>query len=94
MLTRFDWDDANTEHIARHKITPDEAEQIISGDDALVVRIESRKGEVRSVCLGRTAKGRYLGVVHTVRGAMIRVVTAFPMNRSQRRLYEESKKSD
>jgi uncharacterized protein len=94
MPTRFDWDDANTEHIARHKITPDEAEQVISGDDALVVRIETKKGEVRSVCMGRTATGRYLAVVHTVRGARIRVVTAFPMNRSQRRLYEENKKSN
>jgi hypothetical protein len=27
----FDWDQANTEHIARHRVTPAEAEQVISG---------------------------------------------------------------
>ena len=92
MQKRFDWDEANTEHIARHRITPDEAEQVIMRDDALIARIESRKGEVRVVSLGQTTNGRYLTVVHTIRAGRVRVVTAFPMNRSQRRFYEESKK--
>jgi hypothetical protein len=27
----FDWDDANITHIARHRVTPAEVEQILSG---------------------------------------------------------------
>ncbi len=93
MPQRFDWDEANAEHIARHQITPDEAEQVIMRDDTMVARIEDRKGEARTVSLGQTDNGRYLAVVHTIRGAKIRVATAFPMNRSQRRFYEKNKKS-
>jgi uncharacterized protein len=88
---RFDWDAANREHIALHHVTPDEAEQVIMNNASLIVKIQSRKGEMRSVCLGLTAKGRYLGVVYTKRALMTRVVTAYPMNRSQRKVYHETK---
>jgi hypothetical protein len=91
MIRRFDWDVANREHIARHHVTPDEVEQVIMNRDSLIVKIESRKGETRTVCLGLTKKGRYLAAVYTKRGEMTRVVTAFPMNRSQRKLYGETK---
>jgi hypothetical protein len=30
--TRFDWDESNTDHIARHGVTPVEAEEVIAGD--------------------------------------------------------------
>ena len=91
MSGRFDWNAANREHLARHHVTPDEAEQVIMNSASLIVKIQSRKGETRSVCLGLTAKRRYLAIVYTKRGEMARVVTAFPMNRSQRKLYDETK---
>jgi len=88
---RFDWDVANREHIALHQDTPEEAEQVIMNNASLIVKIQSRERETRPVCFGLTAKGRYLAVVYTKRGAMTRVVTAYPMNRSQRKLYDETK---
>jgi uncharacterized protein len=88
---RFDWDVANTEHIALHGVMPDEAEQVIMNQASLIVKIQSRKGETRRMCLGLTAQRRYLAVVYTKRGMLTRVVTAFPMNRSQRKVYDEAK---
>src|ERR1017187_9949308 len=47
----FDWDQANTEHIARHRVTPAEAEQVISGAS---LPIETGSGEERHTELGQT----------------------------------------
>src|SRR2546422_5011808 len=79
----FDWDDANTSHIARHRVTPAEAEQVVSGA-SLPLQTEERSGEERHTELGETAAGRLLVVVWTWRRRRIRVVTAFPANREWR----------
>jgi hypothetical protein len=55
----FDWDQANTDHIARHRVTPGEAEQVISGA-SLPIGTEDRGGEERHTELGQTATGRTL----------------------------------
>ena len=82
----FDWDDANTTHLARHKITPDEAEQVVLGA-SLPLKSEERSGEDRHTELGETPAGRLLVVVWTWRQRKIRVVTAFPANRKWRALW-------
>lgn len=56
-IRRFDWNDANIEHIARHNVTPDEAEEAFL--DALF-----RKGrDGRLLVYGVTDPGRFLLVV-------------------------------
>jgi uncharacterized protein len=82
----FAWDDANIAHIARHRVAPDEAEQVISGA-RLPIGSEEERGEERHTELGETAAGRLLLVVWTWRGERIRVVTAFPANRKWRALW-------
>jgi uncharacterized protein len=72
----FDWDDANREHIARHQVVPDEAEQVID-NHPLDISVETVDGEERIASVGRTGQGRFLVVVTTLRGSKIRVVTAF-----------------
>jgi len=86
----FDWDAANIAHIARHKVTPDEAEQVVSGA-SLPIEAENRSGEDRNTELGETAAGRLLVVVWTWRRGRIRVVTAFPANRKWRPLWRRIK---
>ncbi|MGA2595227.1 MAG: BrnT family toxin [Bryobacteraceae bacterium] len=86
----FDWDQANTEHIARHGVTPAEAEQVISGS-SLPIQTEQRSGEERHTDLGQTAAGRLLVVVWTWRRRRIRVVTAFPPNQRWRVLWRRFK---
>ncbi len=86
----FDWDSANVEHIARHGVTPEEAEQVVQNNplDAPAVL---RNGETRTVHLGQTDAGRVLVVVFTERNSLYRVVTARPAKRKERAFYEKHK---
>jgi uncharacterized protein len=82
-VLQFEWDDDNTSHIARHGITPEEAEQVLTGSP-LAMEGQLRSGEQRTLCAGRTAAGKAVAVVYTLRGGRIRVVTAFAANRRLR----------
>jgi uncharacterized DUF497 family protein len=84
----FDWDDANRAHLAEHNVTPDEAEQVML-NDPLDLPAQIRDEEERSVQIGETDNGRILLVITTWRRNKLRVVTAFPPNRTMRRKYME-----
>jgi uncharacterized DUF497 family protein len=47
-------------------------------------------GERRFVLLGRSSAGRLLVVSHTDRGATIRLISARPATRPERKSYEEN----
>lgn len=82
----FEWDVANAGHIARHRVTPEEAEEVILGG-SVPIETEERRGEERYTELGETKAGRLLVVVWTRRRRKIRVVTAFPAGRKWRTLW-------
>jgi uncharacterized DUF497 family protein len=86
----FVWDAANIEHIARHDVTPDEAEWVIENRPLEIGKVE-RNGELRIVHVGETDAGRVLLVAVTYRAKQIRVVTAYPANRKVRKFYAEQK---
>jgi uncharacterized DUF497 family protein len=88
----FDWDRGNIEHIAKHRITPSEAEQVIL-NEPVDLRFELRNGEERITQVGETVAGRILVVVTTTRDDKIRVVTAIPANRKLRKLYLTQKET-
>jgi uncharacterized DUF497 family protein len=73
--SEFDWDSGNIEHVARHGVNPSEAEEAVSNHPVILATVLS-SGEARTVCAGRTAAGRVLKVVYTLRSGRIRVVTA------------------
>jgi len=82
----FDWDAANTHHIARHAVTPEECEEAYR-NGPLVIDRQEREGELRRLCLGETNAGRLLTLVVTERQGKIRFVTAHPMHEKQREIY-------
>jgi hypothetical protein len=82
----FAWDSQNRKHIARHRVTPEEAEQVLR-NDPLVVQFQDHAVEERVLCLGQTNRGRLLAVVYVERGRAIRVVTAYPMTCRQEEFY-------
>ena len=86
----FEWDAENRKHIARHGITPEEAEEAVL-IEPLEVAVQQDEGEERVLCYGRTKSGRRLTVLYTERRGKIRVVTAYEMAREQQRLYFEGK---
>jgi len=79
----FDWDDANTGHIARNGVTPEEVEQAFA-NNPLVLAAQERSGEERVPCAGLTDAGRPLQLVYTMRRGRIRVITAHTANRKLR----------
>ncbi len=87
---RFDWDQANAEHIARHSVKPEEAEQAIR-NDPLDMNYEVVGGEERWTALGHTDEYRVLLVVWTVRTDALRIVTARAVGRRAREVYLRAK---
>jgi uncharacterized protein len=87
----FEWDAANLGHIARHRVSPEEAEQIIE-NDPLDLEAEAVNGEKRTTSIGCTHRSRFLVVV-TLRGTRVRVVTAFPAPKALIDLYFTQKGS-
>jgi uncharacterized DUF497 family protein len=82
----FDWDDANILHLARHDITPDEAEQVIQNvpvdlDESYV------DGEHRFTLIGETRSGRVVTLVATLRDSQVRVITGWDSEAKTKRNY-------
>lgn len=81
------WDDENISHIQRHRVAPNEAEQVIFSSSS---RIRRGRGQKIYYILGQTEAGRFLFIVLKVwRGGVGRVVTARDMTDKERRWYKE-----
>jgi uncharacterized DUF497 family protein len=87
----FDWDEANTRHLAAHGVTPAEFEQVMNNDPA-DVDCEVIDGEERYRSVGMTIGGRILSVVWIVREEKIRAVTAFQSPAEDRHTFLEKLK--
>jgi uncharacterized DUF497 family protein len=82
----FDWDEANLAHLARHDVTPQEAEEVVLGDplDIELQTAESSGGEERILHVGETRKGRILELVSTWRGGKARILSAWDAPRQSK----------
>lgn len=87
----FEWDEENTSHVARHGVTPQEAEEALTLDP-LDFETQQVDHEERFSQIGITRQLRVLYVVATWRGEVIRVVTAFPAAPHLRELYASERK--
>ncbi len=95
LYTGFDWDSGNElKSQMKHGVSQAEAEEIFLGSP-LVADDSAHSGvEARFRALGETGRGRRLTVVFTVRGSLIRVISARDMNRRERQRYEEGPEKD
>jgi hypothetical protein len=85
----FAWDAGNSEkNWKRHQVTQAECEQVFA-NLPLLLSVTAKAGEVESryFALGRTDTLRELAVVFTVRGRRVRVISARPMSRRERKEY-------
>lgn len=89
--TGFDWDSGNAPKLwERHQVTPGECEQVFFTEPLLIAPdLMHSQTERRWAAWGRTAEGRALAVVFTLRGELIRPLSARDMNRKERRLYAQ-----
>jgi uncharacterized DUF497 family protein len=83
----FDWDDSNVDHIARHQVQPEEAEEALTDPRRIGAPAYDVENEQRRAILGATVDGRILFVVYTIRHGKPRVVAARDATARQRRRY-------
>ena len=93
--TGFDWDAGNAaKNWALHRVAQTESEQPFFNRPVLVAVDERHSGqEARYAALGRTMAGRHLAVVFTIRGTLIRVISARDMSRRERRVYDGAREA-
>lgn len=82
----FEWDGDNLGKIRAHRIKREEAEQTLL-NDPIPIYEQSVEGEVRFVYYGETNAGRLLAVIVTERRGDLRVITAYPLDASQKQDY-------
>lgn len=92
LSTGFEWDEGNAEkNWLRHGVSRGECEEFFFGAPLLVVADQGHSAaEDRFYALGQTDAGRGLFVVFTIRGALIRVISARDMSRRERKEYERA----
>jgi uncharacterized DUF497 family protein len=86
----FQWDDGNAgKNERKHGVTDRESEEIFFNEPLVIARSAKGSAEIRYAALGKTYGSRLLAVVFTIRANRIRVISARPMSRKERELYEE-----
>lgn len=88
----FQWDDGNSDkNWIKHQVAHSECEQIFFNRPLITGDTTSEgQTEVRYYALGQTNSGRQLFVVFTIRMDLIRVISARPMSRSERKVYDNA----
>ena len=89
---QFQWDSGNREkNWLKHRVTPGECEEVFFDPHKRISRSALDTGrETRYALIGRTQAQRWLFVVFTLRGHMVRVISARDLNRRERGLHEET----
>lgn len=81
----FQWDAGNERKNAdKHGVSQAEAEQVFRNRPIVVRPTYGLDSEERQLVHGKTDAGRLLTVVFTVRGTLVRVISARPMREKDR----------
>jgi uncharacterized DUF497 family protein len=89
-LVGFEWDPGNwRKSELKHGVAMAEAEEVLLTDPVCQVDPRHSDDDQRYVALGSTGEGRRLFVSFTIRRNRVRVISARPMSRKERAIYEE-----
>lgn len=90
----FQWDQGNRDKSRlKHGVSPEEAEQPFFHEPLVVPDAKhSTEDETRYALLGETDGGKQIFVAFTMRGSLVRVISARPMNVKERIFYAEEKR--
>ncbi len=93
-ITEIVWSESDVAHIARHGVTPEEVEEVLSANPVWRRgRTHPATGRTSLIALGQTEAGRYLFVVLSLREpGRARCVTAMEMDEKARRFYERRRR--
>ena len=89
----FQWDRGNRDKSRlKHGVTTAEAEQCFFNDPMVAVDAKHSTGaETRFILLGETHGDRKLFIAFAMRGPLVRVIGARPMQEKERGYYEEQR---
>lgn len=92
-LAGFEWDEGNSEKNWRsHSVTRADAEQAFLNRPVVVAEdVKHSQEEPRFTLLGRSNADRQLFAAFTIRGGRVRIISARPMSRRERRVYGEAR---
>lgn len=92
-ISGFDWDDGNRSKCERHGVSAAEIEALFDQPVLIVPDETHSRGEARLRAIGKTARGRSVFLVFTLRERdgerLIRPITARFMHRKEVASYEE-----
>ncbi|MHB8837609.1 MAG: BrnT family toxin [Gemmatimonadaceae bacterium] len=88
-LAGFEWDAGNSQkNWASHRVTQAESEEVFFNRPVFLLEgAKHSTRERRYNVLGRSNGDRLLSVIFTVRGDLVRVISARPMSRKERTAY-------
>jgi len=91
-FTGFQWDEGNIDkNLFRHRVQNWECEQIFFNDPLIILDDPKHSlSEKRWAAFGQTDAGRFLAIIFTRRGKLLRVISARDMNRKERKFYENN----
>jgi uncharacterized DUF497 family protein len=86
----FDWDEGNLlKNWEKHGVSAFECEQVFFNRPLIAAPDEVHSStEPRFYALGQTDASRLLFIAFTIRGRLIRVISARDMNRRERKVFE------
>ena len=93
MPLSFEWDEKKARSNAKkHGVTFDEASTVFGDARSLTIPDPAHsEAEERFVTMGSSHRSKLVVVVHTERDDNIRIISARPANRRERKAYEETK---
>ncbi|WP_199200484.1 BrnT family toxin [Alkalicaulis satelles] len=85
---QFEWDEEKDRaNRAKHGIGFDEASELFSGDYVLIPARAGPGGEARWIAVGPLGGRPVIAIVHTDRSGRIRIISARPARREERRRF-------
>lgn len=92
MPLSFEWDENKARtNLARHGVSFEDASTVFGDPMSITIPDPAHsQAEDRWIILGHSQQGRLLVVVHTERGDNLRIISARPASRRERKQYEES----
>ncbi len=92
MPLNFEWNENKAKsNLRKHGVSFEEAATVFRDASSLTIPDEAHsQAEERCIILGSSYRDKLLVVVHTERGDSVRIISARPASRNERRQYEES----
>ena len=91
LIIAFDWDGGNYyKSLHKHEVSTQEAEEIFVNEPLVILDDEKHSDhEKRYAAYGKTNEERRLFAVFTLRKKRIRIISIRPMDKRERKLYEQ-----